>query len=610
MLVPARDEDMAFEQGSFQDLNPSYFSDVENFEQTSRPPDASRDDDQAARSQLSYDLDRDSMSVFSNDLGFSEDELVELVLLRDEEIDAVIEKGLLSKDERWNIDRREGYQFVYPEMILDIFTGAHYPVEPLTFMVTNVTLPRIVVDQLRVALRDIHAHDTRANSFDKWLNRASSETGSFQFEHVALHLSAKADSHIKQFRLEPTYWRTQPKVLQKTDYHLSRERREYLYYRYHLDLLHDPTDPDNKEYDGYDPLNPDWSKRITDLTAEQKLILANVQHQSEIKDSMFGIDASSVHGHDLANSILDLLKTPEMTFHCTREDLIPSIVRQGFIIPEEKAIRCGSTYGRGIYSSPDPTFSLMYTHFRQDGATKVDEFAGLKLIVCATIMGRCSYVARDDNWRDQNEPWPGSHSHCANDMMEYVIFDPAQIIPCYVIHLDLGRDIATYVTNLSSNTSQYIHDYRAKQRKKSYADKQLGLVVEGPGDVERQKQALLAKAQKQLGYGFGPASGSKFVVLDVADVSEDEEDYGNYQKERVNGAEKVDIWAGDGHRTLALDSDDQSWEEEESGSGHDAESDFEKEEGQEPIAWEHEMGPEGKTKFDEYYEARKAKSKN
>jgi len=175
----------------------------------------------------------------------------------------------------------------------------------------------------------------------------------------------------------------------------------------------------------------------------------------------------------------------------------------------------------------------MYTHFRLWGATKFKEFAALKLIVCATIMGRCSYMTRDDGWRDQSEAFPGAHAHVANDMIECVIFDEAQIIPCYMIHFDLGHDVATYITKFSLNTAPYINNYRAEQRKQRHASQKLGSETGGPGDAQRQKQALLAKAQKYFPYGFGAASGSNFVILDVAEVSEDEEDYGTYQKDRL-----------------------------------------------------------------------------
>jgi hypothetical protein len=137
------------------------------------------------------------------------------------------------------------------------------------------------------------------------------------------------------------------------------------------------------------------------------------------------------------------------------------------------------------------------------------------------------------------------------------------------------------------------------------------LVVVGPGDAQRQKRALLAKAQKHFPYGFGATSGSNFVVLDVGEVSEDEEEYGVgvYQKDRLDGAEKVDIWAEGKHKTFALDGEDQFEGGKESGSEDDAAAEHVADDGEEVIAWEYQMGPEGRNKFDEYYEARKAKNK-
>lgn len=112
----------------------------------------------------------------------------------------------------------------------------------------------------------------------------------------------------------------------------------------------------------------------------------------------------------------------------------------------------------------------MYTGFRL-GPTKFNEFGSLKLIACATLTGICRYMTRDDNWRNQNEPYPGAHCHAANDLMEYVVFDDAQIIPCYVIHLE-------------------------QRRKAQHAVRMLyGLSLE-PGDEKRRKEALLAKASK------------------------------------------------------------------------------------------------------------------
>lgn len=105
-------------------------------------------------------------------------------------------------------------------------------------------------------------------------------------------------------------------------------------------------------------------------------------------------------------------------------------------------------------------------------------------------------MARDDNWRNQNVPYPGAHCHAANDLVEYVVFDDTHIIPCYVIHLDLGRDYASYNSKLSMNPTAYINEYPARRRKAQHAVRMLDGLRFGPGDQKRRKEALLAKARK------------------------------------------------------------------------------------------------------------------
>ena len=46
-----------------------------------------------------------------------------------------------------------------------------------------------------------------------------------------------------------------------------------------------------------------------------------------------------------------------------------------------------------------------------------------------------------------------------------------------------------------------------------------------PGDVQRQKAAVHARAAKYLPYGYGPATGGRFMVEEVGEVDEDEEEY-------------------------------------------------------------------------------------
>ena len=153
-------------------------------------------------------------------------------------------------------------------------------------------------------------------------------------------------------------------------------------------------------------------------------------------------------------------------------------------------------------------------------------------------MGMSAELTRADNWRVQREPVPGANSHVANRNLEYTVFKQAQIIPCYVIHMDWGPDNAKYFGDIPTDAESWVigkRDY-ARQRLRSNT-------VEDPGNKVRRKQALLAKGAKYFAYGHGPSN--HVVVEDVGDVDEDEEDFGEYQKDRVNATlcdPDPDIW--------------------------------------------------------------------
>lgn len=64
-----------------------------------------------------------------------------------------------------------------------------------------------------------------------------------------------------------------------------------------------------------------------------------------------------------------------------------------------------------------------------------------------------------------------------------------------------------------------------------------------PGDRQRAKEERLARGQKFFAYGFGPVSGRNLVIEDVAESSDDEEDYGDYQKLRLQGElQEKSVW--------------------------------------------------------------------
>ena len=70
-------------------------------------------------------------------ISFNEDELVELELLHDKEIDALVDHSLLPEEERWNTECRNDLHLIYPEMNLDIVAGVQYPVRALKYQVKN-----------------------------------------------------------------------------------------------------------------------------------------------------------------------------------------------------------------------------------------------------------------------------------------------------------------------------------------------------------------------------------------------------------------------------------------------------------------------------------------
>ena len=276
--------------------------------------------------------------------------------------------------------------------------------------------------------------------------------------------------------------------------------------------------------------------------------------------------------------------------------------------------------GMGIYSSPDPYFSLMYTHFR-GAQTTASAFAGLKMIACATIMGACRYVTRDDEWYHQNDPMPGATCHVANDCKEYIVFNSAQIIPLYVVHIDLGRDIAHFLAKQTDDAYTYIEKERAQSRT-SWANS-TSKIDDGlaPGDRQRAKQALVAKAKKYFPYGYGAAQGTNFQVLEVGEVSDDEEEYGEYQRDRkdtLNNEESFDIWSRDDNAEFSLDQeisevapefeDVRNIEKESNGRDIEGSKELD-EDGERRNDYAYQFGPLGRTKFDQFYEARKAKNK-
>jgi hypothetical protein len=94
-----------------------------------------------------------------------------------------------------------------------------------------------------------------------------------------------------------------------------------------------------------------------------------------------------------------------------------------------------------------------------------------------------------------------------------------------VIHLDWREDNRRYFENIPLDPSKW--------RPEKPHPKVVWNVL-APGDKQRQKAALVAKAAKYFPCGYGPATGTSFVVEDVGEVDEDEENFDDYQKDRID----------------------------------------------------------------------------
>jgi hypothetical protein len=231
---------------------------------------------------------------------------------------------------------------------------------------------------------------------------------------------------------------------------------------------------------------------------------------------------------------------PRVTFHGTSRHKVSSIVRWGFVIPGTKAgsqkigVKYGSSFGRGIYSSPDASYALFYSNLSDEGykKTRAEELPGLRLIISAVLMGRALQVTRAATRGTTEIADEKANSHVSPNKCEYVVFDPAQIIPCYVVHLDFGVEAAR------EWLKQAPEDPSAYERKTRLHPK---LVKQDlfPAETEALKQAKKAAASKWFPYGYGPAKGNSFVIEEIGEVSDDEEDYGEYQVQRQEVGDEV-----------------------------------------------------------------------
>lgn len=240
---------------------------------------------------------------------------------------------------------------------------------------------------------------------------------------------------------------------------------------------------------------------------------------------------------------------PRVTFHGTPLKSVRSIIRHGFLkpgrlLPSGAAVaspRSGIAFDRGIYSSPSPGYALSYAvgHGEQQRvATPLGMLPSLRLFVCATVMGRTYARTNTASYWDTAEPSvhgplvDGFDAHFDGGY-EYIIHEEAAMLPCYVIHLDLGSEAARRAVALAqTNPAAYQQQVHAARERRLHPKLTAAAEDAAPGDRKRAMEARKAAAMKWFPYGYGTAQGTKFVVEEVGAVSDDEEEYGEWQADK------------------------------------------------------------------------------
>ena len=223
----------------------------------------------------------------------------------------------------------------------------------------------------------------------------------------------------------------------------------------------------------------------------------------------------------------------DLACHGTPKQNVGSIVRRGLQVPGEDSgvgVRCGSTWGKGIYLSPSPAFAMGYS----DG----------KLLLCAVLRGASVFKAQHGANHRSAGLRQGSSSHESPSGLEWVFFSSSQVLPCYVLHVrcaSWGR----YDTALPAQLSAAKTSTAALLAKQRHAGKLAGLgpagavtaaagaVASAAGaaggasgewaqeDTRQRRARMRERAMKHFPFGYGP--GSSFVVEDVADSSDDDD---------------------------------------------------------------------------------------
>jgi hypothetical protein len=248
-------------------------------------------------------------------------------------------------------------------------------------------------------------------------------------------------------------------------------------------------------------------------------------------------------------AVMEDMCAPRVTFHGTPVRYVGSIVRHGFKLPGTlvdgevvASPRSRIVFKRGIYSSQAAFYAMSYA-CGENRKTPLGEIHAIRLFVCATVMGR-TYRGGCELSNVHGPLVDGFDSHF-DGRFEYIVYDERAMLPCYVVHLDLGSEEAKRaLEEAQENASEFLA--RQNYEKKVHPKLAKALGTKSPGDIKREKNAKKTAAMKYFPYGFGTATGTNFVIEEIGRVSDDEEEYGEWQEDKhVYIHENAEDGAGD-----------------------------------------------------------------
>ncbi|KAE8443283.1 hypothetical protein EG329_001999 [Mollisiaceae sp. DMI_Dod_QoI] len=460
-----------------------------------------------------------------------------------EDFNALLECHLPDEVVRWDCIEEIGWEFEFEDLVLEV---RHSQIGLVETQVTSWTMPRKYIDPLRRSLRELHS------------GLMDSISDMTEFAMILLRLNEEANMFLHEWkhailgkgRASGRGWDlTEIDGGNVRDYITSNSQG--------ADLSTIETSADDllgtsiknicaSFPEDYRILHVEPVTR-TDLVArfqkKQGEIYENLMKRSYTKLRQCVSSTRIARGSSLdrKEDLAQELCTPKVTFHGTQRRNVSSIVRYGFVKPGDKAgdkeisVACGGSYGYGVYTSPDPEYALMYSS--EGHKTASEDLPGIRLIVCAVLMGLPLSVTREDTWRTSELANKTAHSHVSPNELEYIVFEAAQVIPCYVIHLDFGVEFAKQeLAKVPEDPNKWVKRWRKvrdKLEKPTYV---------APADIEAEKQARKAAAAKWFPYGYGPASGTSFVIEEIGETSDDEETYGDYQGMRIEVEDEVSKW--------------------------------------------------------------------